>query len=396
MSKLQIPAGYRFSARASGIKKSGKADIGLIFSLQPAACAGVFTCNKVVAAPVTLTRNRIACGQCQAILVNSGNANACTGQAGRDLAEQSSALVAAELNLSPNLVAVASTGVIGERLTLAPFAGAVPGLVEDSRPDSALAVAEAMMTTDAFSKTASVRVAGASPYTILGLAKGAGMIHPNMATMLAFVLTDAPIEQEFLNQALHRAVENSFNAISVDGDTSTNDTVLLLANGAAQGPLITSASAAAETFVRQLEQLLLKLAKMIVKDGEGATKLVRIRVVGAADESAARNVARSVATSLLAKTAFFGEDPNWGRIIAAVGYAGSGLDPERIDIDFDRVAVVRNGVAIDPYCEEDAVAVLRQDEFEVRIGLQQGNAEASYYTSDLGHEYIRINADYRS
>ena len=396
MKKLHCPADYCFSARASGIKKAGQADIGLIVSLQPAACAGVFTRNRVVAAPVTLTRKRIASGQCQAILVNSGNANACTGQAGRDLAEQSSALAAAELGLSADLVAVASTGVIGEPLTLAPFVDALPGLVADSAPDNALAVAEAMMTTDAFSKTASVQVAGESPYTILGLAKGAGMIHPDMATMLAFVLTDARIEQELLDQALHRAVENSFNAISVDGDTSTNDTVLLLANGAAQGPMIRSASPAAETFTRQLEQVLLQLAKLIVKDGEGATKLAHIRVVGAPDEAAARKVARAVATSLLAKTAFFGEDPNWGRIIAAVGSAGMGLDPERIAIDFDQVAVVRNGVASVPYREEDAAAVLRQDEFEVRIDLQLGTAEASYYTSDIGHEYIRINADYRT
>jgi glutamate N-acetyltransferase/amino-acid N-acetyltransferase len=396
MTKLHIPAGYRFSARASGIKTSGKPDMALIVSQQPAVCAGVFTRNRVVAAPVTLTRNRIASGQCQAILVNSGNANACTGQPGCDLAEQSSALAAAELGLSADLIAVASTGVIGEQLTLAPFTAALPGLVAASTPDNALAVAEAMMTTDAFSKTASVQVAGDSPYTILGLAKGAGMIHPDMATMLAFVLTDACIEQELLDQALRQAVENSFNAISVDGDTSTNDTVLLLANGAAQGPMITSATPAAEIFVRQLEQVLLTLAKLIVKDGEGATKLVHIRVVGATDEVSARGIARSVATSVLSKTAFFGEDPNWGRIIAAVGYAGCELDPERIDIDFDQVAVVRNGVAIDPYREQDAAAVLRQDEFVVRIDLHQGNAEASYYTSDLGYEYVRINADYRS
>ena len=396
MNKNDIPAGFRFSGLASGIKKSGKLDLALIVSDEPARCAGVFTQNKVIAAPLLVTKPRIAAGYCQAILVNSGNANACTGSAGLEVAEKTADLIAQELALDPDLIAVASTGVIGEQLPLQPFVDAAPALVEALSSDQVQTVAEAMMTTDAFSKVATAVEQGDRAYRILGLAKGAGMIHPNMATMLGFVCTDARVHPEVLSAALNQAVHKSFNSITVDGDTSTNDMVLVLANGASESEIINPETAAAETFTRHLERVLLDLAKMIVRDGEGATKLVEIRVVGAASEEVARTAARSVATSSLVKTAFFGEDANWGRIIAAVGYSGIEVDPQRIDIFFNDVPMTRGGLTLGPEQEAAATKVLQLDEFVVKIDLHQGAAESSYYTSDLSYEYVKINADYRT
>lgn len=396
MSNVGIPAGFRFSGIASGIKKSGKLDLGLIVSDQPADCAGVFTRNKVIAAPLLLTQPRVAKGKCQAILVNSGNANACTGSAGLQVAETTVDLLVGELQIADNLVSVASTGVIGELLPLEPFSCGIPKLVKNLSADQAVAVAEAMMTTDAFSKTATAMESGEQNYRILGLAKGAGMIHPNMATMLGFVLTDAQVNPVLLKPVLERAVKKSFNSITVDGDTSTNDMVLLLANGAANSAVIEPDTREAEIFSQHLERVLLDLAKMIVRDGEGATKLVQIRVVGAENEDSARIAARSVATSSLVKTAFFGEDANWGRIIAAVGYSGVNIDPNRIDISFNQVPVAINGLAVGSEQEAAATRVLQLDEFVVTVDLHQGQAESSYYTSDLNYEYIKINADYRT
>ncbi len=396
MDIMDIPAGFRFSGMASGIKKTGKLDLGLIVSDHPADCAGVFTQNKVIAAPLLLTQPRVVKGKCQAILVNSGNANACTGPAGLQVAEATLVAVAKKLQIKDELVSIASTGVIGEQLPLEPFMQGIPQLVEDLSTDHATVVAEAMMTTDAFSKIAAAREEGERNYKILGIAKGAGMIHPNMATMLGFVLTDAQISPELLKSALKQAVEKSFNSISVDGDTSTNDMVLLLANGAANSAVIEANTQEAKIFSLHLDRVLLDLAKMIVRDGEGATKLVRIRVVGAENEDLARIVARSVATSSLVKTAFFGEDANWGRIIAAVGYSGIDVDPDRIDISFNQVPVAVNGVAIGSEQEDKATKVLQLDEFVVTINLHLGEAESSYYTSDLSYEYVKINADYRT
>ena len=391
-----LPSGYRFAAVPSGIKKSNKLDMALIVSDVPAHCAGVFTRNRVIAAPLQITRPRIADGRCQAILVNSGNANACTGAAGLDVAEQTGALAAAALGVEDHLVALASTGVIGVPLPVPPFERGIPQMVADLSTDQAEAVARAMMTTDAFSKIASATEQGDEPYTLLGLAKGAGMIHPDMATMLCFVMTDARLDSRLLQTLLERTVTDSFNSITVDGDTSTNDTVLLLANGAAGGTLITEGSEAAAVFEQHLQRVLLDLAKMIVRDGEGATKMVHIRVTGAKDVAAARTAARSVATSALVKTAFFGEDANWGRIIAAVGYSGIELNQERIAISFDDVPIVANGLAIGPDSEVRAAAILKKDSFTVTINLHMGSEEASYYTSDLNYEYIKINADYRT
>jgi glutamate N-acetyltransferase / amino-acid N-acetyltransferase len=389
--------GFKFSARPSGIKKSGKPDMALIYSEVPARCAGVFTTNQVVAAPVLVTSPRVHAGSCQAILVNSGNANACTGDQGMRDALQCGALAARALGISEDLVAVSSTGVIGQSLPMEKFERHVPQLASDLGAEGADAVAQAIMTTDAFSKMAWGREeVDGNEYTILGIAKGAGMIHPNMATMLAFVLTDAEVEPGFLKDALRLATDASFNSITVDGDTSTNDMALLLANGIAQNAEICGGTPAGDVFVATLKRVMLDLAKMIVRDGEGATKLVEIRVRGAADGDDARLAARTVATSSLVKTAFFGEDANWGRIIAAVGYSGARIDPNKVEILFEEVPVVREGISTGKELEEKASEILKRGEFTVTVDLHLGSGESSYYTSDLTYDYVKINAAYRT
>ncbi|MDX9710143.1 MAG: bifunctional glutamate N-acetyltransferase/amino-acid acetyltransferase ArgJ [Trichloromonas sp.] len=390
-------AGFRFAAGATGLKKSGRLDMALIVADKPAVCAGVFTTNKVVAAPVQISAPRIRQGRCQAILVNSGNANACTGEQGRQDALRCGALAASALGIDEDLVAVSSTGVIGAPLVMAKFEEAVPKLAAGLREDHADEVAAAIMTTDSFAKRYAVtgEVDG-RPYRILGVAKGAGMIHPNMATMLAFVMTDAELDGPFVDAALRASVDRSFNCITVDRDTSTNDMVLLLAGGAAGNAPLAAGTKAAEAFQALLDEVLLELAKMIVRDGEGATKLVRIEVTGAASDAEARQAACSVATSSLVKTAFFGQDANWGRIIAAVGYSGAQVDPERIDIRFGEVPVVKDGLGTGKELEARATEVLKTPEFTVFIDLKQGSGRAYYYTSDLTCDYVKINADYRS
>ncbi|NJC87647.1 MAG: bifunctional glutamate N-acetyltransferase/amino-acid acetyltransferase ArgJ [Desulfuromonas sp.] len=392
-----LPAGFRCAARAAGIKKSGKPDLAMIVADRPAVCAGTFTTNRVVAAPVILTRERIRTGLCQAILVNSGNANACTGKQGLADARRCAALTAGALGIAEELVAVCSTGVIGVPLPMTCFEAHVPELVGALAIDQLDAVAEAMRTTDAFPKTAvrSVVIGGRS-CRIVGLAKGAGMIHPDMATMLAFVMTDATLDDSLAGALLRTAVGHTFNRITVDRDTSTNDTVLLLASGAAGAPALVAGSPEERSFAAALEEVLQDLAKMIVRDGEGATKLVRIQVNGAASEDDALAVARSIATSSLVKTAFFGADANWGRIIAAAGYAGVDLDPDRVRILFDAVPMVENGLGLGAGQEAKATEVLKKAEFTVTVELGLGSGSAWYYTSDLGYEYVRINADYRS
>jgi len=393
----KVPAGFRFSARAGGLKKSGKPDLGLIFSEVPARCAGVFTRNKVIAAPLQVTASNIRDGQCQAVLVNSGNANACTGHQGLLDARACARTLSRALEIPETLVAVSSTGVIGVPMPMAKLVAQLPLLADDlgqSGPDE---VAGAMMTTDSFAKTSCREISvGGRQCRLYGLAKGAGMIHPDMATMLAFVVTDALVSGEFLGQALRSAVDRSFNRITVDRDTSTNDMTLVLANGLAGNQEITAASPDGDAFLHALHEVLLDLAKMIVRDGEGATKLVRIEVEGATDDADALLAARSVATSPLVKTAFFGEDANWGRIIAAVGYSGAAVDPARVQIRFDDVAMVDSGLGLGPGQEAAATEILKKPEFSVIINLGLGDGSAYYYTSDLTYEYIRINADYRT
>jgi glutamate N-acetyltransferase/amino-acid N-acetyltransferase len=396
-SVFTVPKGFKAAAYSSGIKKSGKLDLALICADKPVECAGVFTTNKVVAAPVRITESRVRQGLCQAILVNSGNANACTGNQGLRDARRCGDLVAETLDLAPELVAVSSTGVIGVPLPMHCFEEHVPSLCRMLSHDQFDGVAKAMMTTDAFPKMCgrTINIDG-QEVRLLGLAKGAGMIHPDMATMLAFVVTDAVLADGLLDAALRQSVNASFNRITVDRDTSTNDMVLLLASGDAENQEISEGSAALGQFCAALNEIMLELAKMIVRDGEGSTKLVCIQINGAANDADALAAARSVATSQLVKTAFFGEDANWGRIIAAVGYSGADVDPDKVNISFDDVAMVSNGLGLDSAQEARASEVLKKPEFTVTVELGLGEGSAYYYTSDLTYDYIKINADYRT
>ena len=390
--------GFSAAAVQAGIRYAGRFDLGLIFSRTPAVAAGAFTTNLVKAAPVLLGMERLRSGQAQAILVNSGNANACTGADGMELALATGELAARELGIAPALVQVASTGVIGQPLRTEPFARAMPELVANLSEDGFPLLAKAIMTTDLVPKTsfATVTIDGAE-VSILGVAKGSGMIMPDMATMLCFVATDARIVFPVLNRLVKEGVDRSFNRITVDGDTSTNDTVLVLANGEAGNRRIDEdSSEATAEFAAALHGVFKDLALQIVADGEGATKLVTIRVTGARNDDEALEGARTIANSALVKTAFFGEDANWGRIIAALGRSRCVFDQNRVSIDFDSVRLVENGMTLGAVQEEAATAVLKQRQFTVTAHLGEGAGEAEVYTCDFSYDYVKINADYRS
>jgi glutamate N-acetyltransferase/amino-acid N-acetyltransferase len=389
--------GFFASAIAAGIRKQGRLDLGLIYSEVPAVTAGVFTTSLVRAAPVLIDIERLKQGMAQAILVNSGCANACAGDEGRQAALATGAMAAKALNIPENLVQLASTGVIGEPLNVAAFDKAMPQLAATLSPDGFAAVAQAMMTTDTRPKMVEKSVdIGGVEVNFLGLAKGAGMIMPNMATMLCFVVTDARIAFPELHGALIAGVSRSFNRITIDGDTSTNDTVLVMANGLAENPWIDEQTAHFTVFQETLASLLRDLALMIVADGEGATKFITIRVEGARETADADLLARTVANSNLVKTAFFGEDANWGRIMAAMGRAGVRFDPAKVDIAFNSVTLARGGMAMGGEAEKEASQVLREKEITVTINLQDGKADAEIHTCDLSIDYVKINADYRS
>ena len=389
--------GFRFSAVEAAIKKPGRLDLALIFSDVPANVAAVYTTNKVQAAPVLISRARSRNGSCRALLVNSGNANACTGEQGMADALECGRCTAEALGLPDEELLIASTGVIGQPLPMERFRKGIQPLVDGLDHGSLDDVANAIMTTDTFPKIERrLGEAGGRGYSIGGVAKGAGMIQPNMATMLSFLVTDAAVDTAFLRSAFGEAVDGSFNAITVDGDTSTNDTALIIANGAAGNPLIKAATPEGDAFVALMHDVLLSLAKLIVKDGEGATKFVEIRVKGAASNADAKKAALSVANSLLVKTAFFGQDANWGRIIAAVGYSGARVEQERVEIRFDDVVMAAAGVFAGGDAEAAGTEVLKQKEFKVTIDLKVGAGETVVYTSDLSYDYVRINADYRT
>ncbi|ADH86353.1 bifunctional glutamate N-acetyltransferase/amino-acid acetyltransferase ArgJ [Desulfurivibrio alkaliphilus] len=399
--------GFKAAAVKSGIRGKDRLDLGLIVSEVPAAAAGVFTTSRVQAAPVMLGRRRLSGGRAQAILVNSGIANACTGDGGLLNARLCAAMAADALGVEEELVQPASTGVIGMPLDIECFRRGIPKLqvalagepasAGDAAQSGLDAVARAMMTTDTVPKTAARRCdLGGVEVRLAGVAKGAGMIMPDMATMLCFILTDAAVEPDLLRAMLKRSVEASFNRISIDGDTSTNDTVLLLANGRSGAPPLVAGSEAQSLFQQQLDDLCLELARRIVADGEGATKLVTVRVEQAADELQARAAARTIANSSLVKTAFFGEDANWGRIIAALGRSGAEFDPEQVSIAFDDVPMVEAGVGLGAEAEARATEVLRRPEFTLTIKLKAGPAAAHYLTCDLSLDYVKINADYRT
>ena len=392
--KLQVP-GFVAGAVAAGLKKDGNKDLGMIFSEVPACAAGVFTTNQVQAAPVLFDKERIKSGRCQAIVANSGNANACTGKRGIEDAEAVARAAATTLGIPEELVLVASTGVIGRRLNVSVIEAAMPKLAGELNAAGLYDVAESIMTTDTFPKTVSKKGRiGDKTFTVTAVAKGAGMILPDMATMLCFVCTDIGAEPHLLGQALKDAVTASFNAITVDGDTSTNDTVLLLANGLSGLNLKEAACAAA--FQKILDEVLFALALEIVQDGEGATKLVSIQVKGTSSKADATTVAYTVANSPLVKTALFGEDANWGRIMAAAGRAGVPINPDTIDIYFDDVCMVKDGLGCGEEAEAAATTVLKTDHFTITIDLRLGSQAATVHTCDLSTDYVRINADYRS
>jgi len=389
--------GFQFSTVEAAIKKPGRKDLALIFSEVPAQACAVFTLNAVKAAPVLLSAERIRSGNTQALLVNSGNANACTGENGMRVARETSHLVAAGLGIPDDAVQVSSTGVIGVQMPTDRFMAAVPALLDGLSSGTLDDIAQAIMTTDTFPKMeARSGQAGGISFSIAGIAKGAGMIMPNMATMLSFIISDAAVEPVFLEAAFRNAVDCSFNSITVDGDMSTNDTCLIMANGMAGNPLIAAGSPEAATFEALLHDVLLSLAKQIVKDGEGATKFVEIRVTGAASGADAKRVALAIANSSLVKTAFFGQDANWGRIFAAVGYSGATVDQSRLSLHFDDVCMAMNGVFAGGDAEARGTEVLKQKEFSVTVNLGLSAGVATVYTSDLSHEYININADYRT
>ncbi len=383
------------AAAAAGLKKHGGLDTALIYSEREASAAGVFTTNKVKAAPVLVTKESLKGGRARAIIVNAGNANACTGVEGLENAMLTARQTGKALGVDPSEVMVASTGVIGQQIRMDLLLTVIPELVKNLSKDALLNVATAIMTTDSFPKIAMREArAGGKTYRITGVAKGAGMIMPNMATMLCFILSDINLEARFLADTLKASTEKTFNRITVDGDTSTNDTVLLLANGAAgNGP---PGEKERNVFFDHLEQVMDELATMVVRDGEGATKLVTVELKGAKDPSDARKAVRTVSNSSLVKTAFYGQDPNWGRIMAALGRSEISMKENKVDIWIDEIQIVEGGIGKGPDAERDATEKMHKREFTVTIDLHQGDYSDRILTSDLTHEYVSINANYRT
>ena len=394
--------GYQAAGVHAGIKASNltKPDVAVIFSQVPAAAAGVFTQNLVKAAPVLLDQKVAAAGSAQAIVVNSGNANACTGQEGMETAQLMASWTAAGLGVSAEQIFVASTGVIGHQMPREKIQAGISKAVGAISPQGGHDAAVAIMTTDLISKEAAVQLMlGEAVVTIGGMAKGSGMIHPNMATMLGFITTDASITPAALQIAVKAAADKSFNMITVDGDSSTNDSLIILANGLAGNQLIDADSADFPLFQAGLDQVAIALAKLIAKDGEGASKLVEAQVKGAPTTEDARKAAKAVVSSSLVKAAMFGEDANWGRILCAVGYSGAQIDPDAVDIWLqsaagrEKMADQGRGLEFD---EANAKKVLAEKEITVIIDLHQGEAEATAWGCDLTYDYVKINADYRT
>lgn len=400
-SPFVIP-GIKTAAAASGMRYRGRPDMVLIAADKPATAAGVFTQNRFCAAPVSVCREHLQTNtrQIKAIVANAGIANACTGEEGYRNARETARLAAKSLDdVVTEQVLVASTGVIGMQLKMDAVAGAFPDLIGKLREDHWEEAAKAIMTTDTVPKLASTRIElSGTTVTIGGIAKGSGMIAPNMATLLAFVCTDAAVESSALAEILTRCADRTFNRVSVDGDTSTNDTLLALVSGQAGNETIADPeSDAGARFEQALEAVLGDLAKQIVLDAEGATKFIELRVSGADSQEDARRIAFTIAHSPLVKTAFFGEDPNWGRIVAAAGRAGAPLDPDRTSLAFDGVTVLEKGIPL-PSSEVEARAAeaLRKREIAVHLDLALGPHEFTVHTCDLSYDYVKINADYRS
>lgn len=399
---VTAPKGFEAAGVMAGIKKEKK-DMAMIYSAAPCEAAGVFTRNLVKAAPVKWDRQVVESGvKCHAVVINSGVANACTGEEGMGYCQDTALETAKVLGIPAEGVLVASTGVIGKQLPmdkLLPGIGQLAKELGSSRQNAVLS-AEAIMTTDTVPKEYAVEVEiDGQIVTIGGMCKGSGMIHPDMCTMLCFITTDANISKEMLCKALRADVEDTFNMISVDGDTSTNDTVLVLANGASGCPQITAEGAAYQAFYEGFHQVMKELSKKIAGDGEGATALFEVKVIGAATKEQAKVISKSVVTSSLTKAAVFGHDANWGRILCAMGYAGADFDPEVVDIWFEsqygQLQIVANGTATD-YSEEEATKILSAPEVTAIADLKAGAETATAWGCDLTYDYVKINADYRS
>lgn len=400
---VTAPKGFLASGLNAGIKNQTKKDMAMVFSSTPCAAAGVFTTNLVKAAPVKWDKEIVTTSPyVQAVVVNSGIANACTGAEGLGYCADTAAEAAAALNIPKTAVLVASTGVIGKQLPIDKIKYGVTALSKvlgSSREDAKLA-AEAIMTTDTKSKEVACTLElDGKQVTVAGMCKGSGMIHPNMCTMLCFVTTDVAISHELLQKALSEDVVDTFNMISVDGDTSTNDTVLVMANGQAENTPITNEGEDYKTFCEALHFIMLELSKKIAGDGEGCTCLFEATVIGAKDKNQARTIAKSVVCSSLTKAAVFGHDANWGRILCAMGYSGAQFDPEVVDIWLESKAgtikIVENGIATD-YSEETATKILSEEEVIAKMDIKEGNETATAFGCDLTYEYVKINGDYRS
>lgn len=400
LSEAALPRGFRFSATACGLKKTGALDLALLSSDVPASAAAVFTQNLVVAPPVVVSKEnlRASRGRMRAVVVNAGNANCATGPAGRAASLKTVEETARRLACHPHEVLVCSTGVIGVPLPLEKILRALTGITRNRRP-SARSFAEfslAICTTDTRPKTAATffKMMGKRIH-LVGCAKGAGMIHPNLATTLAFVATDAAISPALLQKTLRDVASRTFNSISIDGDTSTNDTLLVLANGQADAPAIQAGTSAHRAFAKALEEVCYSLALQIVADGEGAQRVIEIEVRRAKTEADARRIAQTIATSPLVKTAFAGGDPNWGRIFAAAGRSGVKFDPHRVDIHLAGIPVLRRGLPLD-FNERTASNRLLEKQVQVVVDLHAGRASTRFWTCDFTAEYVRINASYRT
>jgi glutamate N-acetyltransferase/amino-acid N-acetyltransferase len=394
---ITSPKGFLASGIHCGVKKTNK-DLALIYSEVSANAAAVFTTSLVQAAPVVISKSQVEkSNECRAIVINSGNANACTGERGLDDAWAILKNTAWLLDVYEHEVMVSSTGVIGKFLPIENILNGLKGAADNLNKMGSRDAAEAIRTTDTFAKEYAIEFnLGGKNVRLGGIAKGSGMIAPNMATMLSFITTDAMISPELLQHALKKACDKSFNRISVDGDTSTNDMVVLLANGlAGNKELFNTNDPQFSIFYEALEHVLVKLAKMIVLDGEGATKFIEVQVNGALSEESAAKAAKSVSNSNLVKTAIHGEDANWGRILAALGYSGIDFDPSTVEIFFGNLPVLQKNFKID-FSEEEAKNILLNDEIRITVELNQGNNSATFWTCDLSKEYININANYRT
>lgn len=400
---ITAPKGFQAASTAAGIKYKDRKDMAMIYSQKPCKAAGTFTTNVVKAAPVKWDLQIVEhSAYAQAVVINAGIANACTGTEGMGYCQATADVAAECLGIPADAVLVASTGVIGRQLPMEKLAAGVRAMVPrlDGSRESGLEASKAIMTTDTKNKEVAVQFeAGGRTVTIGGMCKGSGMIHPNMCTMLAFVTTDAAISRELLQEALRGDIQDTYNMISVDGDTSTNDTVLLLANGMAGNPEITEKNEDYQAFCQALNRVNETLAKKMAGDGEGCTALFEVKVIGAESKAQAVTLSKAVITSSLTKAAIFGHDANWGRILCAMGYSGAQFDPERVDLYFESAAgklqIIRDGVALD-YSEEEATRILSEPEVTAIADVKMGNATATAWGCDLTYDYVKINADYRS